>query len=52
MMKKIILTAVGFAFTLSITAGFSDFNNVALNKGDTGGAPSNSHADFSAPKEI
>ncbi|WP_144551191.1 hypothetical protein [Bacillus mycoides] len=38
-MKKIIFTAIGFSFSLSITAGFHDFNNIAFNKGDTGGAP-------------
>ncbi|PGS28189.1 hypothetical protein COC59_05910 [Bacillus cereus] len=36
-MKKIVLTVMGFAFTLSL--GFHDFNSVALNKGDGGGAP-------------
>ncbi|MFC9446162.1 hypothetical protein ACFTSE_07970 [Bacillus cereus] len=36
-MKKIVLTVIGFAFTLSL--GFHDFNSVALNKGDGGGAP-------------
>ncbi|MGH0448722.1 hypothetical protein ACQVPJ_28020 [Bacillus mycoides] len=37
-MKKIVLTVIGFAFTLSVL-GFHDFNSVALNKGDGGGAP-------------
>ena len=36
-MRKIVLTVIGFAFTLSL--GFHDFNSVALNKGDGGGAP-------------
>jgi hypothetical protein len=36
-MKKIVLTVIGFAFTLSL--GSHDFNSVALNKGDGGGAP-------------
>ncbi|USP51619.1 hypothetical protein J2N67_001722 [Bacillus thuringiensis] len=29
-MRKIVLTVIGFAFTLSL--GFHDFNSVALNK--------------------
>ncbi|MBE7127150.1 hypothetical protein QCI77_05255 [Bacillus cereus group sp. MG9] len=37
-MKKIVLTVIGFAFTFSVL-GSHDFNAVALNKGDTGGAP-------------
>ena len=37
-MKKIGLTVIGFAFTFSVL-GSHDFNAVALNKGDTGGAP-------------
>ncbi|AHA09564.1 hypothetical protein COM33_28850 [Bacillus toyonensis] len=37
-MKKIVLTVIGFAFTFSVL-GSHDFNAIALNKGDTGGAP-------------
>ncbi|MGN4425924.1 hypothetical protein ACTFQN_19115 [Bacillus cereus group sp. MYBK30-1] len=37
-MKKIVFTVIGFAFTLSFL-GSHDFNSVALNKGDGGGAP-------------
>ncbi len=37
-MRKIVLTVIGFAFTFSVL-GSHDFNAVALNKGDTGGAP-------------
>ncbi|MEH7464068.1 hypothetical protein V7166_18860 [Bacillus thuringiensis] len=36
-MKKIVLTAIGFAFTLSILSS-NYFSPAALNKGD-GGAP-------------
>ncbi|MDP7979555.1 hypothetical protein [Bacillus multifaciens] len=36
-MKKIVLTAIGFAFTLSILSS-NHFSASALNKGD-GGAP-------------
>ncbi|WP_459500024.1 hypothetical protein [Bacillus sp. C1] len=54
-MKKVILTALGFAFTLSIL-GADNFSAFAMNKGDggaparpdyinigDGGAPSNAH---------
>jgi len=37
-MKKIVLALIGFAFTFSVL-GSHDFNAIALNKGDTGGAP-------------
>ncbi|TKH11409.1 hypothetical protein FC699_06975 [Bacillus wiedmannii] len=37
-MRKIVLTVIGFAFTFSVL-GSHNFNAVALNKGDTGGAP-------------
>lgn len=42
-MRKIVLTVIGFAFTLSL--GFHDFNSVALNKGDGGGAPADNKGD-------
>lgn len=37
-MRKIVLTVIGFVFTFSVL-GSHNFNAVALNKGDTGGAP-------------
>lgn len=37
-MKKIALTVVGFAFTLSIL-GTNNLSGFSLNKGDGGGAP-------------
>ncbi|MFD5260960.1 hypothetical protein ACFWJC_09265 [Bacillus wiedmannii] len=37
-MRKIVLTVIGFAFIFSVL-GSHNFNAVALNKGDTGGAP-------------